>query len=165
MALQSQAIIVALEAFLLRAQMQAELGESKASQADYARALELAKPEGFTSVFVEQGSPVVETLARLARQGELQAASAETIERILASAAALRAPEQTLEESPLVEPLSQREVEVLCLMADGLKYKEIADRLYISVNTVRYHVKAIYGKLAVNNRTQAVEMARQLQIL
>jgi LuxR family maltose regulon positive regulatory protein len=74
-------------------------------------------------------------------------------------------PATLLESSALVEPLTDRELDVLRLMAEGLKYKEIAKRLFISLNTVRFHVKAIYGKLAVNNRTQAVERARQLQIL
>jgi LuxR family maltose regulon positive regulatory protein len=65
----------------------------------------------------------------------------------------------------LIEPLSDRELDVLRLMADGLKYKEIAARLFISLNTVRFHVKTIYGKLDANNRTRAVERARQLHIL
>jgi len=65
----------------------------------------------------------------------------------------------------LFEPLTDREQEVLLLMAGGLKYKEIADKLFISLNTVRSHVKAIYGKLGVNNRTQAIETARQLGIM
>jgi LuxR family maltose regulon positive regulatory protein len=67
-------------------------------------------------------------------------------------------------ETP-VEPLTDRELEVLGLMAEGLKYKEIAARLFISLNTVRFHVKAIYGKLNVNNRTGAIQMARQRRIL
>jgi LuxR family maltose regulon positive regulatory protein len=50
-------------------------------------------------------------------------------------------------------------------LAEGLKYKEIAARLFISLNTVRFHVKAIYGKLDVNNRVRAIEVARQLRIL
>ena len=54
---------------------------------------------------------------------------------------------------------------MLRLMAEGLKYEEIGERLYISLNTVRYHVKAIYGKLSVNNRTKAIEKAQQLGVL
>lgn len=65
----------------------------------------------------------------------------------------------------LIDPLTGRELDVLRLMAQGLKYKEIAEKLFISQNTVRFHVKAIYGKLNVNNRTQAIEQARQLQIM
>ena len=65
----------------------------------------------------------------------------------------------------LIDPLTGRELDVLRLMAQGLKYKEIAEKLVISQNTVRFHVKAIYGKLNVNNRTQAIEQARQLQIM
>jgi len=61
-------------------------------------------------------------------------------------------------------PLTDRELEVLRFMARGLKYAEIAEQLYISLNTVRFHVKAIYGKLYANNRTQAIERARQLQL-
>ena len=50
-------------------------------------------------------------------------------------------------------------------MAEGLKYKEIAERLFISLNTVRSHVKAVYGKLGVDNRTKAIEVAHRMQIL
>jgi len=56
-------------------------------------------------------------------------------------------------------------LDVLRLMAEGLKYADIAERLFVSLNTVRSHVKALYGKLNVNNRTQAIERARKLQIL
>jgi LuxR family maltose regulon positive regulatory protein len=61
--------------------------------------------------------------------------------------------------------LTDRELDVLRLIAQGLKYKEIGAKLFISLNTVRYHVKAIYGKLDVNNRTQAIAKARQHRIL
>ena len=66
---------------------------------------------------------------------------------------------------PLVEPLSDREIEVLRLMADGLKYKEIAEKLVISLNTIRHHTRNIYGKLGVSSRAQAVARARDLNFL
>jgi LuxR family maltose regulon positive regulatory protein len=66
---------------------------------------------------------------------------------------------------PLVEPLSEREIEVLRLMAVGFKYNEIAGKLVISVNTVRHHTRNIYGKLEVNNRAQAVARAQDLDLL
>jgi LuxR family maltose regulon positive regulatory protein len=65
----------------------------------------------------------------------------------------------------LVEPLSEREIEVLQLIAEGLTNLEIAARLYLSLNTVKVHTRNIYGKLSVNNRTYAVARARALGIL
>jgi ATP/maltotriose-dependent transcriptional regulator MalT len=65
----------------------------------------------------------------------------------------------------LVEPLSAREIEVLHLLAEGLTNREIGQRLYLSPNTVRVHTYHIYGKLGVNNRTQAVARARVLGLL
>ena len=65
----------------------------------------------------------------------------------------------------LVEPLSQREIEVLGLMAEGYKYKEIAERLVVSINTVRHHTRNLYGKLEANNRAQAIGKAKELNLL
>jgi LuxR family maltose regulon positive regulatory protein len=65
----------------------------------------------------------------------------------------------------LIESLSVRELEVLHSMAAGLKYKEIAGQLFISLNTVRHHTKNIYSKLNVNNRTQAIARAKELNLL
>jgi ATP/maltotriose-dependent transcriptional regulator MalT len=155
--------------------------------------LELAAPEEFVGVFVEQGPPVAEALAKMVEKNELGNVEPEYVERILAvfsgfqppgaippaahpaSGAHVERPAADLppgarpvtqsERAALIEPLTDREKQVLSLIAEGLKYREIAARLYISLNTVRFHVKAIYGKLNVNNRTKAVERARQLEIL
>ena len=66
---------------------------------------------------------------------------------------------------PLVEPLSPRELEVLQLTAQGLSNREIGERLFIALNTVKGHNRRIYGKLGVKNRTQAINRARALEIL
>jgi DNA-binding CsgD family transcriptional regulator len=66
---------------------------------------------------------------------------------------------------PLTDPLSQRELDVLVLVADGLTNQEIADRLYIGVSTVKKHINHIYSKLDVTHRAQAVARARALNIL
>jgi LuxR family maltose regulon positive regulatory protein len=182
-ALQGQYLIVALEALLLRAQMHAVLWNSQNSLTDYASALELAEPEGFIGVFVEQGPPVAEALANLVKRDRLGAVQPGYVERVLAAfsqaqplgaahgespvpdSPAGTGPMTLVEPRALIEPLTDRELDVLRLMAEGLKYKEIAARLFISLNTVRFHVKAIYGKLDVNSRIRAIEMARQLRIL
>ncbi len=159
-----QYLPVALEGLLLRAQMYALLGEQSASRADVVRALELAEPEGFIGLFVEQGLPVAEALAELVRLKQLGTVRPDYVARILVVTELTGTPES---EAPaaLIEPLTDRELDVLRLIAQGLKYKEIAAELYISLNTIRYHVKAIYGKLGVNNRTQAVDVARELRLL
>jgi LuxR family maltose regulon positive regulatory protein len=178
-ALKSQSMLVALETRLLRAQMHAVLGDDPASQADYASALEMAEPEEFISVFIEQGAPVAEALADLVRRDQLGTVQRDYVKRILAAFTIFK-PQSTdftrMDQPALhlrtvselkdsVEPLTSRELEVLRLMGEGLKYKEIAERLFISLNTVRSHVKAIYGKLNVNNRIEAIKTANRLQIL
>ncbi len=64
-------------------------------------------------------------------------------------------------DSQLVEPLTQREREILGLLADGLTNREIADRLYLSHETVKWYNKQLYGKLGVSNRTQAAVKAQE----
>ncbi|WP_172451049.1 LuxR C-terminal-related transcriptional regulator [Candidatus Chloroploca asiatica] len=73
--------------------------------------------------------------------------------------------QQALPAQELIEPLTERECEVLYLLAEGLTYAQIAERLIISINTVRYHVKGIYGKLGVAKQVQAVERARALGLI
>ena len=117
------------------------------------------------TIFLEQGPSVAEALTKFALNNQLGTAQPNHVARILSAFSSLQLPDTARRMSPLVEPLSKREIEVLHLMAEGLKYKEIAARLFISLNTVRFHVKTIYSKLNVRNRTQAIEIARQLQIL
>jgi LuxR family maltose regulon positive regulatory protein len=64
-----------------------------------------------------------------------------------------------------VEPLTERELEVLSLIAEGLSNQEVSQRLFISLATVKWHTSNIYGKLGVKNRTQAIAQARALGIL
>jgi LuxR family maltose regulon positive regulatory protein len=64
-----------------------------------------------------------------------------------------------------VEPLSERELEVLALVVEGYTNPEIADRLYIALSTVKSHINNIYGKLAVSNRVEAVTRTQELQLL
>ncbi|MCJ7658892.1 MAG: LuxR C-terminal-related transcriptional regulator, partial [Anaerolineales bacterium] len=170
-------ILFALETLLLRAQLHAVAGDEQASMADYLSALKLGEPEGAITCFVEEGPLVAEDLAKMLEADQLGSVQPAYIEDILAAFSSAKQPgvqpgkgvvTQTLAADPedqIIVPLTERELDVLRLMAEGLKYEEIGDRLYISLNTVRYHVKAIYGKLNVNNRTKAIEKAHQLGIL
>ncbi len=65
----------------------------------------------------------------------------------------------------LVEPLTDRETQILRLMAARLSYREIADELYLSVNTIKWYAKSIYGKLGVSSKVEAAERARELSII
>jgi LuxR family maltose regulon positive regulatory protein len=122
-------------------------------------ALKMAQPEGFIRTFVDKGSPMEALLERLRSQGgELK----EYIQTILA---AFGQPRSASPDQPLVEPLSERELEVLQLVSQGLSNGEIARRLVLTVGTVKSHVHSILDKLGVSSRTQAVARARELSLL
>jgi len=131
------------------------------------QALSHAEPGGFILTFVMGGPPVAELLEKMQAKKKFYVDkkfrfSRAYVKRIL-SAFKARAPLKT--DYGLVEPLSQRELEVLHLIAAGLTNQEIAQKLFISLNTVRTHTKNINSKLNVHNRTQAVARAKELGIL
>jgi LuxR family transcriptional regulator, maltose regulon positive regulatory protein len=170
--LQRQYIPAALETLLLRAQLHAALGNSPACLADTASALELAEPEGFITSFVEEGPSIARALAALPERKQPGAVQPSYVKSILEAFSTFQSP-NSISAAPaeaeipeaLLEPLTDRELEVMRLIADGLKYEEIAARLFISLNTVRTYVKEIYSKFNVNNRTQAIAIARQHQLI
>jgi LuxR family maltose regulon positive regulatory protein len=130
------------------------------------KALTLAEPGGFIRIFVDEGSP----MARLLYEARERNILPDYTGRLLAAFSVAQtdqpAPPKThAPKSELVEPLSERELEVLQLVAEGLTNQEIATRLFLTLNTVKVHTRNIYGKLGVNNRTQAVARARDLGML
>ncbi|MCL5994774.1 MAG: tetratricopeptide repeat protein [Chloroflexi bacterium] len=152
-----------IEALLLRALVHDAQGDWPAAHNDLQRALALAEPEGYMRVFLDAGVRTASLLARI---------DSDYVRRLLdAFPAAVRQNIETEtaaplpKPTPLPEPLTEREIEVLRLMARGLTYQQVADALIVSVNTVRHHVKGIYGKLQVDTRTLALEKARMLKIL
>jgi LuxR family maltose regulon positive regulatory protein len=121
------------------------------------QALALGEAEGYLHVFVDEGAALLERLLDAPPDLRQQ----PYVRRILAAFG----PVQAAARTNLIEPLTERESEVLRLLAEGLSYAAIAGRLVVSVNTVRYHVKGLYGKLSVEKQSQAVQRARDLGLL
>jgi LuxR family maltose regulon positive regulatory protein len=153
-----------IEITVLLALAHLALGYIDAALGRLGRALGLAKPEGFVRTFVDEGAPMARLLYRAVEEG----ISPEYAGKLLAAFPVTTAEGELVSsrvEPEMVEPLSPREIEVLQLVAEGLSNRQIADRLFISPNTVRVHTSNIYGKLGVNSRTQAVAKARGLGVL
>ena len=149
-----QTEVHALQALAWRA-----LGDLPAAFDALARALALAEPEGYVQVFLDEGAPMRALLVAFRPSAARLCPFVDRLLGIEAEEAAAG------ERQSIVEPLSEREQEVLRLLRTPLTQPEIADRLYVSVNTIRSHVKHIYEKLGVHGRTEAVERAQKLGLL
>lgn len=141
----------------LRALALYQQGKQTDALAALSQALQQGERGGYIRVFLEGGAEMAALLQMAVAQG-LSSDYARTL--LNAMPAIWRNAAQTLDE-----PLSERELDVLRLIAGGLSNQAIADHLTISLNTVLYHTKNIYGKLAVQRRTQAVQRARELGLL
>ena len=126
------------------------------------KALELAESENYIRIFVDEGIPMKALLARMKVEDEKMK---EYVRKLLAAFKDNEFYPSSTSLQPLIEPLSEREIEVLQFIAEGLSNPEIASRLYLSPNTVKVHSRNIYSKLGVHNRMQAVARARALGIL
>jgi LuxR family maltose regulon positive regulatory protein len=125
-----------------------------------AEALTMGQPEGYVRIFVDQGRALVPLLRRAAHRG----IAPGYVARLL-SAMAESSDAPTSLAQPLIEPLSERELEILRLIATGLSNRRIAEKLVVAVGTVKAHTSSIYGKLGVHSRTQAVGRARELKLI
>jgi LuxR family maltose regulon positive regulatory protein len=134
-------------------------GAAAAALAPLERALTLAEPEGYVRVFVDEGPPMVDLLEAV----EKRRTSPGYVRRLLIAFGGAEG--RTPVEESLVEPLSERELDVLRLLGTDLGGPEIAGALMVSLNTVRTHTKNIYGKLGVNSRRAAVRRAEELALL
>jgi LuxR family maltose regulon positive regulatory protein len=157
--------ILVLQALALRANDEGETAVQVLSNA-----LALAEPSGFIRTFVDEGPQ----MARLLLEVRSSSVVPDYVRELLTAFAAI-SPESAPAADPtsdirhptsdIVEPLSDRELEVLQLIAEGLTNQDIADRLYLSLYTVKAHARNIYAKLDVKNRTQAVAKAKALGLL
>jgi LuxR family maltose regulon positive regulatory protein len=128
------------------------------------RSLQQAEPEGYRRVYLDEG-PALGRLLREAARRDIQRAYCGRLLDALHQEGQILTGVSGAGKAGLVEPLSEREAEVLRLLAEGLTNREICERLYISLSTVKGHISNIHGKLLARNRTEAVARARQLGIL
>jgi LuxR family maltose regulon positive regulatory protein len=155
-----------IELLILQSLATQTAGDTPGALSTLEQALLLGQTEGFIRTFVNEGPP----MARLLYEALSSEISSKYVRQLLA---AFPTPEpqqaeasQTLDpDAEWVEPLSERELEVIQLIAEGLKNQEISERLFLSLNTVKAHNRNIFSKLGVNSRTQAVARARALGIL
>lgn len=155
-----------IEGHVLRAiALQAE-GRAGDALVALERALALGEPGGYVRTFVDEGMPVRELL----RTAQVRGSSPAYVNRLLSAfqddqPQVPTAGQEALQEHPYLEPLTDRELEVLRLVADGMTNKQVAETLVLAVGTVKKHLKNVYDKLDVHSRTQAVARARELRIL
>jgi LuxR family transcriptional regulator, maltose regulon positive regulatory protein len=128
---------------------------------DLKQALGLAREENQAASFIRDGEP----MEKLLRRALARAICPEFTRKLLDIYDARRKPQRIQPTEALIEPLSERELEVLALLDGPLSTPEMAERLIVSANTVRTHVKSIYGKLGAHGRSGAVKRAQELGLL
>ena len=134
------------------------------------RALLLAKPEFYVRVFVDEGETMYSMLLDYQRMLEKRSDVGRSahlltyIDRLLAAFLQPSSKEKTKQET-FFEPLSEREREILRLIAQGCTNQQIADLLVIALSTVKSHINNLYGKLGTNRRTEAIVIAREKGLL
>jgi LuxR family maltose regulon positive regulatory protein len=148
-----------IEILILQALGHQARGDVRAALVPLDRALALAEPEGYVRIFVDEGDSMAALLDAAADHTGVPA----FLRRL--RSAFVPAGARTPARQPLVEPLSERELDVLRLLAGDLDGPGIAAELVVSLHTVRSHTKSIYAKLGVNSRREAVRRAAELDLL
>jgi ATP/maltotriose-dependent transcriptional regulator MalT len=148
-----------IEILALRALAAQALGNSADARASITQALALGEPEGYVRVFVDEGEPMATLLAQIARGTSAVAGYAAKLLPDFGLESQIQNPKSKIQN--LIEPLTDRELDVLRLLAAGHSNREIARALVVAVGTVKKHLNTIFGKLGVTSRTQAIIAARK----
>jgi LuxR family maltose regulon positive regulatory protein len=152
-----------IEVLVLQALALQALDRPEPALASLEHALCVAEPSGYVRVFVDEGSPMRQLLQQALAKGIRVDYARKLVGAFGEEAAATPWPPSA--HKALIEPLSQRETEVLRLLSTHLSSAEMAEVLFVSVHTVRSHIKSIYGKLDVHSRSEAVSRAQSLDLL
>ena len=154
-----------LEVFVTQVIAYQVKGDRSKAHASLEHALALAQPEGFFRIFIDEGEPLRALLMDFRGSIEKQSRGknhelSNYVDKLLSASTQPK----RIQHPELVEPLSQRELEILRLLQTELSVPEIAGELVIAVSTVRTHTKSIFSKLNVNNRRAAVKRAAELNL-
>lgn len=150
-----------IEILILQAQCLNEMDDQARALTYLEQAITLAEPEDYVRVFVNADEPVRILLEIVATQGIMS----DYIQKLLKVFDTATTPPASSANQPQIDSLSERELEVLTLIAEGLSNREISERLFIALDTVKGHNRTIYQKLQVKKRTQAVARARELGLI
>ena len=154
-----------IEILILMALAYEAQGEITAALRPLKRALTLAEPEGYVRIFIDEGAPISRLLSKTTDNGIFPS----YVDKLLAVFDARKQQDEDGSNLPssqsLIEPLSERELEILELIAQGLSNRQISERLFLAMPTVKGHNRNIFGKLQVKRRTEAVARARELGLL
>jgi LuxR family maltose regulon positive regulatory protein len=164
---------VVIELLVLRALTLAMSHETQPALAALEEALRLAEPEGYARIFLDEGEPMARLLRMVYRSKEKGSRDYEArlLERLLPAEAAPPPASaeihsgKSLDQPVLIDPLTERELEILRMIAEGHSNQDIAEKLVITLGTVKAHISHIYTKLDVRSRTQAISKADQLHLL
>jgi LuxR family maltose regulon positive regulatory protein len=151
-----------IEILILQSEVFDRQGKTDSAFTALQKSLELAEPEGYIRVFLDQGAP----MEKLLKQIKVETTSLKNyIRKLLASFNGASFSPLPLSSFDLIDPLSERELEVLRLVAVGKSNQQIADELVVATGTVKKHLNNIFGKLNALNRTECVARARELNLL
>ncbi len=156
-----------IEILVLQALAYEARGDATLALEPLARALALAEPEGYVRMFADEGRPMATLLEKMARKGNghVRAYLRKLLAAFDSPDGARETPGQAAGAEGLLDPLSERELEVLRLIAQGLSNREIGKRLFRALSTIKGHNQTIFEKLQVQSRTAAVARAREMELL
>jgi LuxR family maltose regulon positive regulatory protein len=160
-----------IELGILGAVSALQQGDRAEAAASLSQALGSAEPDDYRRAFLDDGVELLPLFRELRGQRPADADwSTAYLDRLLAELGdelpkGEAVPARPEPDDALIDPLTDRELEVLELLAEGLTNRQLAERLYLSVGTIKRHTHNIYGKLGVNSRTQAIIRGQNLRLL